>query len=252
MQESPQRSFGRPVWLMVGAAVAGAVAWGAISHLSGYEIGWLAWGIGLLVGASAVLGGGRGQTIAVTAGVLALLSIAGGRLAGIELARMQGLGELESIGPSEQEFARDLAAARALNEMSAEPTTPEIRQFLVAHGMTTAAEPDRVTNAEVEEFNRETLPHLRGMSTLPADTSHAEFVQRLQSQVREVFDAQFDRLEILQATLSPIDLLFILLGVTTAFGMVMKRTQQEEQAAAAHARAERRAARATPEDTQQP
>lgn len=252
MQESPQRSFGRPVWLMVGAAVAGAVAWGAISHLSGYEIGWLAWGIGLLIGASAVLAGGRGQSIAVMAGVLALLSIAGGRLAGIELARMQQLGELESFGPSEQEFTRDLAAARALGELSDDPANDEVRKFLVEHGLTTAVAPDRVTNAEVTEFRDETLPRLQWMSELPADTSHAEFVQRLRGQVQDVFDAQFDRLEILQATLSPIDLLFILLGVTTAFGMVMKRTQQEEQAAAAHARAERRAARATPEDPQQP
>jgi hypothetical protein len=60
------------------AAVAGGLIWGLIAVTTGYEIGWIAWGVGVLAGAGVVMfaGGRKGlplQLIAVTSAVLGIL-----------------------------------------------------------------------------------------------------------------------------------------------------------------------------------
>lgn len=74
-------SLGSMLPAMVGGmigAVIGGVIWGLIATASGYEIGWIAWGVGWLAGVGVVLfaGGRRGrplQFVAVAAAVLGLL-----------------------------------------------------------------------------------------------------------------------------------------------------------------------------------
>ncbi|UCC83717.1 MAG: hypothetical protein JSW46_01940 [Gemmatimonadota bacterium] len=60
------------------AAVAGGLIWGLIAVTTGYEIGWIAWGVGVLAGTGVVMfaGGRKGlplQLIAVTSAVLGVL-----------------------------------------------------------------------------------------------------------------------------------------------------------------------------------
>jgi hypothetical protein len=66
------------------AAVAGGVAWGLIVRWSGYEVGFVAWGIGFLVGSAVALGarGSRGLPYQAAAVVLALLGILIGKYLG--------------------------------------------------------------------------------------------------------------------------------------------------------------------------
>jgi hypothetical protein len=74
-------SLGSLLPAMVGGvigAVIGGVVWGLIATATGYEIGWIAWGVGWLAGVGVVLfaGGRRGrplQLVAVAAAVLGLL-----------------------------------------------------------------------------------------------------------------------------------------------------------------------------------
>ena len=75
---------------LIGALVAGAVGaaiWGAISYYTHYEIGWIAWGIGALVGLGAHVGsGGQGGGAAgFIAGVVAVASVLGGKYAVVEI-----------------------------------------------------------------------------------------------------------------------------------------------------------------------
>jgi hypothetical protein len=66
------------------AAVAGGVAWGLIVRWSGYEVGFVAWGIGFLVGSAVALGarGSRGLPYQAAAVVLALFGIVLGKYLG--------------------------------------------------------------------------------------------------------------------------------------------------------------------------
>jgi len=66
------------------AAVAGGVAWGLIVRWSGYEVGFVAWGIGFLVGSAVALGarGSRGVPYQAAAVVLALVGIVLGKYLG--------------------------------------------------------------------------------------------------------------------------------------------------------------------------
>lgn len=61
--------------------VMGAGAWVAIVHFTGYEVGFVAWGIGLLVGLGAMtMSGGRSTALgAVAAGLIALVAVLGGK-----------------------------------------------------------------------------------------------------------------------------------------------------------------------------
>jgi hypothetical protein len=84
----------------IAAGLVGALIWAAVTVATGYQIGWLAIGIGFLVGA-AVRWAGRGttQTFGVVGGVLSLLSVLAGNflsLLGL-LAGMLGLSYAEVV-----------------------------------------------------------------------------------------------------------------------------------------------------------
>lgn len=65
----------------LGAAVVGGAIWGLIVKLTGYEVGFVGWGIGFLVGTAVVLGAGnrRGRPLQAVAVVLALVGIVVGK-----------------------------------------------------------------------------------------------------------------------------------------------------------------------------
>lgn len=75
------------------AALVGAAAWGGIAYVTNYEIGWIAWGIGLLVGFAVMFGCGSqaGPTSGILAVVLTCLSIVGGKYAAVELTLQKEL-----------------------------------------------------------------------------------------------------------------------------------------------------------------
>ena len=76
----PVTASALPGALMGGAiaAIVGGAAWGLITAITGWEIGYVAWGIGLLAGFGVVMGSGgrRGtplQLVAVASAVLGIL-----------------------------------------------------------------------------------------------------------------------------------------------------------------------------------
>lgn len=71
---------------MVGGAI-GAAIWAAVAYFANIEIGWIAWGVGGLVGLGAALGA-RGETgieTGVAAAVIALIAVAAGKYAAVGL-----------------------------------------------------------------------------------------------------------------------------------------------------------------------
>lgn len=88
---------------MVGGAVGGligAVIWAIISYVTEYQIGWMAVGVGFLVGLGIrALGKGMDKVYGVLGGVIALLSVVlGNFLAAIGfLAKMLDVGYLDML-----------------------------------------------------------------------------------------------------------------------------------------------------------
>ncbi|MCP4589662.1 MAG: hypothetical protein GY842_02865, partial [bacterium] len=66
------------------AAVLGAVVWAVITSATGYEVGIVAWGIGLAVGIGAKAFGGEGQVLGVVCAALALGSIFVGKVVAVQ------------------------------------------------------------------------------------------------------------------------------------------------------------------------
>jgi hypothetical protein len=70
--------------------VVGAALWGGISYFTGYEIGWIAWGVGGLVGLGCALASSEvGPAHGIVAVVITVLSILGGKFLAVELSKSQ-------------------------------------------------------------------------------------------------------------------------------------------------------------------
>ncbi|MGV6815197.1 MAG: hypothetical protein ACWA5W_09355 [Phycisphaerales bacterium] len=91
---------------LIGAIVGGiigAAIWAAISYFTGYEIGWIAWGIGALVGMGASISplesGGGGAVTGAMAAIVAMASITGGKYAASHFAVQQAFGGTTALEP---------------------------------------------------------------------------------------------------------------------------------------------------------
>lgn len=193
---------------LVGGAI-GAAIWAGITYGTGMEIGWIAWGVGFLVGlgvriacgdsAEGVLPGG----VAVVAAVLALLV---GKYAAIQLLLQQ---EMPDIAVSFT--ATDLKVGLA-DEVVAE-WQAEGRQMNWPNGMS------------VEEATEEADYPPKVWQE--AETRWAKFTpdeqQKMIQDQQQEFDAAIGdfsdeiAMEAFKESFSPIDLLFFGLAIFTAF-----------------------------------
>ena len=83
---------------IVGAVIgglAGALVWTLVGYFTGFEIGWIAWGIGALAGFGMAKGMEEETTMltGVLAAVVALASVAGGKFAVVYLAVERAVSE---------------------------------------------------------------------------------------------------------------------------------------------------------------
>ena len=103
----PSESLLRAIAGGVVAAVAGGVAWALIVKASDYEVGFVAWGIGFLVGTAVVFAtrGAKGRQLQVVAVVLALVGILIGKYLGYALIVQD---DAESFGQSIGLFSGDM------------------------------------------------------------------------------------------------------------------------------------------------
>jgi hypothetical protein len=83
---------------IVGAAIGallGALIWAAVAYFTNFEVGWIAWGVGVLAGLGAKLGadGQGGKELGVAAAGIALAGIALGKFAAVSIAVSGALSE---------------------------------------------------------------------------------------------------------------------------------------------------------------
>lgn len=224
----PPPNYGLALGLGAAAAVAGAAAWAALIVFANSEIGWLAVGIGALVGFAMVKAGGHGQMLAACAAVLAVLSIGTGKHFAYQHAISTTIDHVASnIDDMFGELQTDADAWAALG---GSPSDEQVSAFALEHGY------------EVEdaaEFRRECVPDLAWIhANKPSaeqwrEYKRAALAERLTNEVGFV--------DYLGKNFHLFDLLFVGLGVAAALSLVIRHTQALQAAARQQLRAERNA-----------
>jgi hypothetical protein len=108
---------------LIGAAIGGAVGaaiWAAICYNTGFEIGWIAWGVGGLTGAGAAIGA-RGHAGVATGGIAVLVAICA-ILAGKYITVSMWLGDGPSLSGLQIEVEEEEAIAIVARAVAAEHT----------------------------------------------------------------------------------------------------------------------------------
>lgn len=237
--QGPEQGVGLPFLGAVGGALVGGFLWSAISYISGYEVGYAAWGVGLLVGAGCASLGGRGQVMAVACAVLALLAIGSGKFLTTHFVVSKQIEDLLTEIATPEAYMESQRDAQGFAALPEAPTIDEVSAFMVEHGFTASEEAARVPEPEVREFIRDVAPELR--SSAERNSSYREWRNR----VRRLMLSDFSLIDTVTEDLNGIDLLFGFFGITTAFGVVIaaSRTQLQREARVHkhHARGVRRA-----------
>lgn len=194
------------------AALVGALVWKFIATVFGYELGIVAWGIGGAVGYAALSLGSRGQLCGIVCGALALVAILGGKYMVVSSVQDEVLAMFEESFTSEEfnyisEEQQEIAAYYVENVHS----EGDLREFIVEYGYSEYDEPEQVSQEEIDDFKAYVAPMLEGMADGEFDMA---------AWMRESYENEMEGIsnwELYQASFGAIDLLFLFLGVGTAF-----------------------------------
>jgi hypothetical protein len=211
---------------IVGALIGGligAVIWGTLAALTNMEFGLVAWAIGGLVGGGAVALGGGGKELAIACGLIAALSIVGGKFATSVFLLDSDLEKLPREG-LHSGFTTDLHAeynadAIAFVALSGEH---EYADFMYRHQYTDSS---YVTPDEVSHFKAGMAPLLRkwAASPQPFPEARREFVEHMLPVAVASARQNVSHFEVVKESFHVMDLLFFALGVITAYSIVARR-----------------------------
>jgi len=190
---------------VLGALIGGFIGmmgWFLLIKGTGYAIGYAAWGVGALTGVGArVVGAESSQRLGSVTAVFALIAIIGGQflavrsIAGKEFEKM-------AIG----EYQKEVNEANSILAMK---TDDEIKAYLAKEE---GKNPSAVTAEEITEFKEKTIPACRAL--VAGKPSQSAFVSKFMSHMNRSFGVQW---EILKASFGVFTILWILLGVASAY-----------------------------------
>jgi hypothetical protein len=209
------------------AAAVGALVWAAIGGLTGYEIGIVAWGIGIAVGFGMRLTGGGGQQAAIVACLLTVAAIFAGKAIGFGWAAPRELAKMsEEMFPSESydEMKTDADGWAAVDTAD----SAAVAAFMISHGFTEAEATDEVTEEERDGFLEEAAPglvefHDKGW-TLEQWREHES------SEMAAMLTGGTSWVDRIKSSLGFLDIVFILLGVSTAWKITLPPAEESSQA----------------------
>ena len=101
--------LGFPKWVAAGSVggLVGAAVWAAITYTTNYEIGWIAWGIGFVVGVFVRFAAGEaeeGLAPGLTAAIIAILAVLGGKYAAVHMLVSHELDSVTEIAITEEDM----------------------------------------------------------------------------------------------------------------------------------------------------
>ena len=187
-----------------GAIVGGLLGmflWYFLIKVKGYEIGYVAWGVGVVVGFGGRLPSPRGShALGIVCGVCALVAILGGQYFALLAIMDKEMTKLLSQGYREQMQV----AQTAVNAKTRE----EIVQFLADHH---EQQPSEITEKDITEFKEKELP--KHQDFVNGKPSKEEYVNKMKS----VTSAFIPKGAIFKESIGVLTLLWIFLGVGTAW-----------------------------------
>ncbi len=195
----------------VAGGLAGAFAWAAITYFTGYEIGWIAWGVGFVVGAAVRMGAGSdtGYGPGSVAAIGAIGALLLGKYAAVYFLVNQSVAEM----PVPVVTANDLTISLA-DEV--------VEEWTQAGKTVTFPEGQSVETAEEQSHYPADVwaEAVKRLGEVPQEEQQKQIAERqaamtqLSGMVREMATE-----EGFKDSFSPIDLLFFGLAVWTAFRM---------------------------------
>jgi short subunit fatty acids transporter len=205
----PQRESGAVRALIAGASAGllGGIGWYLIVRFTGYEVGWIAWGIGLGVGsAMAAATAVRSKALAAQAGLLAAAALIVGKVLIFQWAAGPALAKELQQNP---EALRQLAFMQ-MYESGAFPTDVQAQVTALADD---EPWPDSLT-ARIESL---VDSHIQQMGGGELESAALQMAGMLRSEV-SVVDGVF-------ASLSLFDLLWFFLAIGTAWKLLLPREE---------------------------
>jgi hypothetical protein len=214
-----------PIVFAAAGALIGALLWAGIACATGMEIGYVAWAVGGLVGGGMLLGGGRGRVYASIAAGLALVGILGGKYYGAHLLLESHLALVDATF-DRPTFDRMHAAAEAREDPPAAPMGEIVME-------PAEEEPFEEEPGEAEVAAEEVAAAEEAIAELHADMAANELslarvrdpsytFEKWREEQRVALRGQIDAADVVSKSLGFLDLLFLLLGVSTAFGIVQR------------------------------
>ena len=202
--------------------MSGAVVWAGVGYFTRIESGWVALGIGAGIGALMAWLGARGRPLAVTAALLALVSILAGKWFANDAMLRREIrrgAEAELTVEAYRSYSEKAEAFAALPK-PIESSTLRAQPLLLG-----SEKGDGITDDELERWRATVGKDLEAFLAERPDhaTWQAKLVDRAISQAltHEL------RVEAYEKSLSGFDILWVLLGVVSAFGLVSKATREE-------------------------
>ena len=194
----------------IAAAVVGAFIWKFIAVAFDYELGLIAWGIGGAIGFTAAMFGSRGHTAGIICGVLALLSIFGGKYMAYSTFQAEFAdtyssqsGELREAYNQEKSIA-DIYISTVQNEQSQ-------KQFMADYGYSYSTELRGVTDEEFYNFVSYAVPRFEALAYDSMD-----FDTWSNTSYEDVMTG-YSTFDLMKESFGLLDVLFLFFGVGTAF-----------------------------------
>jgi hypothetical protein len=193
----------------IGAAVAGVVGmlgWFAVVKITGYEIGYAAWGIGLLVGyGTKLLAKGGNVVLGVAAAICAFLAIVGGQYIVVAVTVDETVKQL-----ARQSYESRMAFAQEAVQAGDDA---QVRAILAKYDSEggEARTPDQYSDEVVAKFREEELRALKEF--IDGKPSRAEH----EAVVAALLTSGISKSAVFKESLSAWTLLWLFLGVGSAY-----------------------------------
>lgn len=222
---------------LIGGAV-GAFIWAAVVYFTEYEIGWIAWGVGGLVGYGVAAGNRGAARSSTAAGVLAVaisaVAILAGKYAGVQL-----------VMPSDDEILAMATAGFEEEDYVISYVADDVAAEYEAAGLPVSW-PSGVdpTNASASpDYPADVWAEAEARWAELTDEQRNVFRDQLEAEVRENIAGNLPQIRSAMAgggfvgSFSPMDVIFFGLAMVTAFGVASGGPKTQEEIAEEYAQA---------------